>query len=442
MPLSNQDAELALVSSIVGDVFADFDVIRDRIACTDFENVSLGIIYRAIESVYSRLKSVPDGQTLVAELTAMNAIEDVVPEILSKVIESESGGDLPVLMEHVLDASILRQGFAAVSKFGIAAKRGLTPPAYEALSDLRLRIDAIIGNQKLTDVRPIHQVVKEIIDDAEYRRMNGSPSGITFPLSELNSKLGIIEFGQLVVINAASSHGKSAFGYQWGEHVATQNGFPVGIVSLEIRDAPLVRRRLGADTGVGAGRIASGHVGDTDIAKLRDYQRCVANWPIHISSRPSRKIGDILRWMRGVVRDHGCKYILVDYIQLIRTDKPLGTRNEELEAIADVLQSFAIEQNVIVVAPSQIKRIGRDQDDKTPSNDDSRGSGGIIQSADLVFGLNREAAHFPADKQPDPNDIQNVFFRVSKNRNGPTPFVTIGWIPNLIKFVDIPEDGI
>jgi replicative DNA helicase len=173
-----------------------------------------------------------------------------------------------------------------------------------------------------------------------------------------------------------------------------------------------------------------------DRQSVAEYAKNARHWPIYFGSRISRKLPDVIRWLSDTHREHGCKFMVVDFLQLITLDRRVSTKNEELEIISNELQSFAIDKNLVLVVPSQVSRGPAQRDDKVPTIDDLRGSGGIGQSADVVIILHRKP--LPSGWS---GEVMEYDVRLAKNRNGATTTFVAGFMPRYVKFVDVDPNG-
>lgn len=270
--------------------------------------------------------------------------------------------------------------------------------------------------------------VAEITGDAE------PPSGILTGIPDLDAVVNGFRPGQLVVIAARPSMGKSSITEQIALEAADDQAVPTAFFSLEMSRQEVVDRSLAAGARVNLNAIRS-KVTSAEAEKLveRAAKSGARQAPFIINDRPGMTLLDI----RGEAMQHHAKFenglglIVVDFLQLIRDPNPGGaTRAELVGGFAYDLKSLARELSCVVIAVSQLNRAATQRENKRPTLADLAESGKIEQAADIVLFLHRDD-YYDKDERPGEADVI-----VAKNRNGSLDDVTVAfqgkyqaWLP-------------
>jgi replicative DNA helicase len=268
----------------------------------------------------------------------------------------------------------------------------------------------------------------EAIEQAVARKqlVTGVPTGFV-DLDEMTSGL---QPGELVILAARPSMGKTALALNIAQHVGTRTDRTVGIFSLEMSKEQLFLRMLTAEAGIDSHRLRTGFLGENDWSKLSMAMGQLAEARIFIDDSPSMAVLEMRAKARRLVLEHGLNLIVVDYIQLMQSGGRFENRTLELGAISRGLKGLAKELGVPVVALSQLSRAPEARSDHRPMLADLRESGALEQDADLVILL------FRADQYPDPREEERGIaeLNVAKQRNGPTGLVKLAFLREYTRF--------
>ena len=264
--------------------------------------------------------------------------------------------------------------------------------------------------------KPIKSILTSAVDQIEARFMRGDvPIGAQTGIEELDELVIGFEPGDLVVLAARPSMGKTGFALRCVNECA-QRGGTVGMFSLEMSDLQLVSRLLSALSGVSLTKYRTGHFDDDDWPKVTSAINALQNKGIEIDDSSSVTPGEIGARARRLARKcGGLSLLVIDYLQLIETNGK-GTGAEQIGQITRTLKALAKELKVPVLLLSQLNREleRRSVNDRRPVPADLRGSGDIEQDADIILFLYREVVYIPDTPEPDLCEVI-----VAKNRNGP-----------------------
>ena len=263
--------------------------------------------------------------------------------------------------------------------------------------------------------------------------------GVTTGLAAYDDRFGPLPKGSLTVVGARPSMGKSAISLGVALHVADRLGLPALFFSLE-----MPAREVAARVASMKGHVDTGltrrpeFMAPCDWERLSDLCRRYYSARLGVDETPQASLSHIRARCRRFQADQGgLGLVVVDYLQLMGGSRA-ENRTQEVSEYSAGLKALAKEFDVPVLALSQLSRQVEQRDDKRPRLSDLRESGAVEQDADVVLFLYREAyyAHRGGDP-PHPLSVQDAEWIVAKNRNGPTGFAKVGFIPQWAEFVDV-----
>jgi replicative DNA helicase len=250
--------------------------------------------------------------------------------------------------------------------------------------------------------------------------VTGVPSGFT----DLDTMTAGLQPGDLVIIAARPSMGKTAFILNLVEYAAvhSQSKAPTIIFSLEMSKESLVQRMLCSISKVDASRLRTGHLGESDWPKLTNGAGLLSEAPIYIDDTPAISVLELRAKARRLKAEKNLGLIVVDYLQLMQGHNA-ENRQQEISEISRSLKALAKELSVPVVALSQLNRSLENRTDKRPVMADLRESGAIEQDADVIMFIYRETVYCEACKKRDGScdkgHEKDAEIVIGKQRNGP-----------------------
>ena len=273
-----------------------------------------------------------------------------------------------------------------------------------------LRAEKLAARQRL---------VEDAISDELERLQQASRDhrevpGLTTGFSELDRLLGGLQDGRLYVIAARPSMGKSLVSLHIARHVAMRLRERVLFASLEMSDAETAQRHLAAETSVDPERLHLGKITDADWPELLNAAAAAAGTPLHLLDDGDLSLFSLRAQARQVAVRHGdLRLVIVDYLQLMRVEKPSGSRVEDVSAFSRGLKRLARELRCPVIAVAQLNRAVEARPDKRPQLADLRESGQIEADADCVIMLYRDDYYDADSERPGEMDML-----IRKNRQG------------------------
>jgi replicative DNA helicase len=337
--------------------------------------------------------------------------------------------------------------------------------------------ELIFISEGISDQAKDEQVDKtgeNIIEDAEKslfdlaERGNFSPTlamksdhgivGVPTGLTDLDEKLGGLHKSDLIIIAGRPSMGKTALATNIAYYAAkqmqeTNNKESVAFFSLEMSSEQLSTRILSEQARISSHEIRTGKATEENLNRYIETSRNIYDLPLYIDETPAIAISTLSNRARRIKRLFGLKLIVVDYIQLMRTNSNrMDNRVQEISEITQGLKALAKELNVPVVALSQLSRAVEQRDDKKPQLSDLRESGSIEQDADVVLFVYREE-YYIEKKEPKQGSIEHAEWQskmseihgqaeliVGKHRHGSTGVVHVEFEGMFTKFKDLPKN--
>lgn len=273
----------------------------------------------------------------------------------------------------------------------------------------------------------IKKVFANIANDrSSISGVTGVPSGFRF-LDEITCGF---QSGDLIILAARPSMGKTALALCLARN-ASLAGFPVAFVSLEMSSDQLAMRILSFDAQVPLASLRSGMISSEDWLALTSAAARIADYSIFIDDLPSQTILDIKTRARKICLEKGIKILIVDYLQLLHSNKKFESRHHEVSEISRFLKNLAKELSIPVIALSQLSRGVESRTDKRPLLSDLRDSGAIEQDADLILFLYRDFVYNKDTFDPDLCELI-----IGKHRNGPIGTVNLRYLKEYTFFYE------
>ena len=305
----------------------------------------------------------------------------------------------------------------------------------EVVCDAEQRIFAVSERDSGVPVWELGTVVVEA-NARLAARMEGQASGILTGFADIDARLGGLRPGQLVVIAARPSMGKTALAMAIAANIAIrkkeEGQEAVLFVSLEMGRNELVDRLICTLASVDSQRYQDGtKLSPEEKMSIANASNAILEAPILIDENPSQTITKILSSGRKQKRKRNIGLIVVDYLQLIDSPQSAGNRQEEVSKISRGLKTLARHINVPVIVLSQLNRKCEERPDKRPQLADLRESGAIEQDADVVMLLFREG-HYDSQIKHGISEVQ-----IAKNRNGPTGLAKLYFEKRFTRFSNL-----
>jgi len=298
----------------------------------------------------------------------------------------------------------------------------------------------------------IKDLVRSAINTIEdYHQRQGMLTGLSSGFADFDRMTSGLHEGEMIVIAARPSMGKTSLAMNIAEAVAIDQKMPVGVFSLEMTSESLVLRMLCSRARVNLRNIRDGFLAERDFPKLTGAAGKLANAPLFIDDTPGLSILQMRAKARRMHQQHGIKLFVIDYLQLLHsTARRAENRQQEIADISSGVKSLAKELKVPVIVLAQLNREVEKEKNRKPRMSDLRESGAIEQDADLIGLLYKPSSNEDEDGGPDPaQEALPVNLLIAKQRNGPTGDVNLTFLKSYTRFEsaakisgeDIPADA-
>src|SRR5688572_20253357 len=320
-----------------------------------------------------------------------------------------------------------------------AANKILTN-AYEADQESDLILDeaesaifSVADDRLKAGFVPMRDLVKESFPKIEQlfeqkRLITGVPTGFV----DLDEMTRGFQAGDLIIVAARPSMGKTSLCLNISQYVATQPNLTVGFFSLEMSKESLFLRLLTSEAQIDSHRLMSGAIGQKDYGRISHALETLSAMRLYIDDTASIGVMEMRAKARRLKAEHGLSLLVVDYIQLMTGRGRFENRTLELGSISRSLKGLAKELSVPIVVLSQLSRAPEARSDKRPMLSDLRESGALEQDADVVMLIFREDMYKTDDQPSDSDGVAEII--IAKQRNGPTGTVRLAFIREQTRF--------
>jgi replicative DNA helicase len=298
---------------------------------------------------------------------------------------------------------------------------------------LRISEDRVQSHSTL-----IKDLVKKAINTIEdFHQRQGMLTGVGTGFMDLDKMTSGLHAGEMIVIAARPSMGKTSLAMNIAEHVAIDERLPVGVFSLEMTAESLVLRMLCSRSRVNLRSVRDGFLAERDFPKLTGAAGKLAGAPLFIDDTAALSILQLRAKARRMAQQYGIKLFVVDYLQLLHsTARRAENRQQEIADISNGIKALAKELNLPVIVLSQLNRELEREKNRKPRLSDLRESGAIEQDADVVGLLYKPSSDEDegADGGGNEQEAVPVNLLIAKQRNGPTGDVALTFLKSYTRF--------
>ena len=377
--------------------------------------------------------------TLHTELARRGSLEGVGGNAyLMKILNSvPTSANVKAYIDIVQEKSTMRKLIQACQKISGECFTQQTP-LENILSSAEKAIFDIVMNQ--TDgetLVPLREVLVKTYDQIdELSRLHGAIGGVPTGFIDLDNLLTGLHPGELVVVGARPSMGKTSFAMNIASHASLKRGKSVAVFTLEMPREQIAMRMLCSDAQVDMQRVRKGTLTDKDWSNLANSVQSMADAPMYIDDTAGITPSQLRSRCRRLKMDKGLDLVVVDYLGLMKADGRVESRQLEVSEISRQLKAIALDMKIPIIACAQLSRANKDRVDKRPVLSDLRDSGSIEQDADVVMFLHREEYY---NKDTEDKNIGEVI--ISKQRSGPLGTVKLAWLSEYTTFANLARDN-
>jgi replicative DNA helicase len=446
-PLDRQVAQLRVPphsveaeSSVLGGLLLDnnaWDRVGDLLTDADFYRYEHKLIYAAVGAlingsrpadvitVHEQLQSTGKADE-VGGLAYLNALAQYVP----------SASNIRRYAEIVRERSILRKLVAASDEIATAAFNPQGRAVDQILDEAEQKVFNIgeEGSRMKQGFQGLDTLVVQLLDRVQEMADNPNDiTGVPTGFHDLDRMTSGMQAGDLIILAARPSMGKTSLAINIAEHVALNEGLPVAVFSMEMGASQLAVRIVGSIGRIDQTHLRTGRLSDDEWSRLPEAIERLRNVSLHIDETPGLTVSELRANARRLVRQCGGKLglIVIDYLQLMSVSSGMSDENRAT-AVGEIsrgLKMLAKELGCPVIALSQLSRGVESRTDKRPMMSDLRESGAIEQDADVIMFIYRDDYYNKDSKEPGVAEVI-----ISKQRNGPTGTVKLAFLKPLTKF--------
>ena len=433
-------------SSVLGGLLLDngaWDRVGDLLKDVDFYRHEHRLIFTAISALVNASKPA-DVITVFEQLQSIGKAEEVgglkYLNDLAQYVPSAS--NIRRYAEIVRERGILRKLISASDEIATQAFNPQGMPVAKILDQAEQKIFKIgeEGSRMKQGFQSMDTLVVELLDRVQEMADNDNDiTGVPTGFVDLDRMTSGLQAGDMVVLAARPSMGKTAFAVNIAEHVALNEGLPVAVFSMEMGAAQLAVRIVGSIGRIDQGHLRTGKLSDEEWPRLTEAIERLRTVSLHIDETPGLTPSELRANARRLARQCGkLGLIVVDYLQLMSGSNSSGSDNRatELGEISRGLKMLAKELQCPVIALSQLNRSVEQRTDKRPMMSDLRESGAIEQDADIIMFIYRDDYYNKDSKEPG---IAEVI--IGKQRNGPTGTVKLAFLKPLTRFESLAGGG-
>ena len=424
--------------SVLGSMMIDKNVIAQAVeilSAEDFYRDAHKYIFKSIVEMYQRDEPI-DEITLLEHLKSTDRLEksggiSYITEIGSSVLTT---ANVKSYIKIVEDKATLRKLIDSSTK--------IIESCYNNQDDVEKVID--VAEQKIfdlaekkssSDFEPLSDILERGFEQIETLFNNkGEVTGVGSGFKDLEDLTSGFQKGDMILIAARPSMGKTTFALNIAEHAALREGKSVVIFSLEMSKEQLAYKLLCSEANVDMLKLRTGNLEDKDWENIARASGPLSSAKIYIDDTAGVSIMEMRSKCRRLKIEYGIDLILIDYLQLM-SGSGEESRQQEVSEISRNIKAIAKEMQCPVIALSQLSRAPEQRADHRPMLSDLRESGSIEQDADLVMFLYRDEYY---NKETEEKNVAECI--IAKQRNGPVGNVKLAWIGQFSKFGNLEHN--
>ncbi len=438
LPPHSLEAEQSVLGALMLEETA-WDRAAEVVTEADFYRRDHRLIFRAIAQLADEAKP-RDALTVSETLNRMGELEEAGGmAYLGEIVKSTaSAANVGAYAEIVRERSVLRQLIRASYEISDAAYQPKGATSDDILDEAERKIFAIAEQQTKGDgPQALRPLLAKAVDRIEQLFSSNNPlTGLSSGFTDLDEKTAGLQKGDLVIVAARPSMGKTTFAMNLVENVLL-GGAPVLVFSMEMPADSLVMRMLSSLGRIDQTRVRTGKLEEEDWPRLTSTMSMLNEQKLFIDDTPALSPTEVRARARRVARENGgaLGLIMVDYLQLMRVPGLENNRVNEISEISRSLKGLAKEMGCPVIALSQLNRSLEQRPNKRPVMSDLRESGAIEQDADVIMFIYRDEVY-----NPESQDKGTAEIIIGKQRNGPIGMLRLAFLGKYTRFEDLSPE--
>ena len=441
---------IELEEAVLGALMLDNEALSDTIDILKpeyFYKMEHQKIFDAIIVLFNESKPV-DILTIIEQLKKSGELESIggafyITQLTNNVASSANTEyHARIIVEKFIQRSLIQ-----ISSTIIKDSFDETIDVFDLLSNAEQELFSVTEGSLRKSYSKMSELISSAINNIEeLKNKEDGLSGVPSGFSRLDRVTSGWQKSDLIIVAARPGMGKTALALTMCRNIAINHKTPIGIFSLEMSTDQLVNRLISSESEIPSNKLRKGNLEEYEFVQLHEKIKDLAEAPIYIDDTPGLSVFELRAKARRLVKNHGIKIIIVDYLQLMTAGgNKIGNREQEISTISRSLKGIAKELKIPVIALSQVNRgvESRTSTSKRPILADLRESGAIEQDADIVTFIYRPEYYKIYEWENSDDSRGQAEIIIAKHRNGPLDNIRLKFINTLAKFSDLDYfDGV
>ena len=445
--IENTEQVRELERAILGGLMLEterYDAVSEIIEFTDFEGQDHQNIFQSMGELVNSNKPL-DPLTVSDRLDSKNLLTRVGGKnyLIDLASTSPSAANLEAYAGMIRQKSISRRLLKINSEISELIINPQGKDAAELLDEAETKIFSLNdeASRTSTSIQKLDELIPQSIERMNEIAKNGSSLlGASTGYKDLDGKLQGLQKGDLIIVAARPSMGKTALAMNIVENFILNKEIPGGVLvfSLEMPAESLTTRLLASNAKIDQQKVRSASMNQTDLKKFMESSSKLKDLPLYIDDSSMLSPMELRARARRIARQEpkGLSLIVVDYLQLMQLPASQENRVNQISEISRSLKMLAKELNVPVIALSQLNRAVEQRPNKRPIMADLRDSGAIEQDADVILFIYRDEVY-----NEDSEEGNKAEIIIGKQRNGPIGKVNLTFLKEYTRFEDFAVDS-
>jgi len=445
--IENTEQVRELERAVLGGLMLEterYDAVSEIIEFTDFEGQDHQNIFQSMGELVNSNKPL-DPLTVSDRLDSKNLLTRAGGKnyLIDLASTSPSAANLEAYAGMIRQKSISRRLMKINSEISELIINPQGKDAAELLDEAETKIFSLNdeASRTSTNIKKLDELIPQSIERMNEIAKNGSSLlGASTGYKDLDSKLQGLQDGDLIIIAARPSMGKTALSMNIVENLVLNKDILGGVLvfSLEMPAESLTTRLLASNAKIDQQKVRSASMNQSDLKKFMESSSKLKDLPLYIDDSSMLSPMELRARARRIARQepNGLSLIVVDYLQLMQLPTSQENRVNQISEISRSLKMLAKELNVPVVALSQLNRAVEQRPNKRPIMADLRDSGAIEQDADVILFIYRDEVY-----NEDSEEGNKAEIIIGKQRNGPIGKVNLTFLKEFTRFEDFAVDS-
>ena len=445
--IENTEQVRELERAILGGLMLEterYDAVSEIIEFSDFEGQDHQNIFQSMGELVNSNKPL-DPLTVSDRLDSKNLLTRAGGKnyLIDLASTSPSAANLEAYAGMIRQKSISRRLMKINSEISELIINPQGKDAAELLDEAETKIFSLNDEASRTsnNIQKLDELIPQSIERMNEIAKNGSSLlGASTGYKDLDSKLQGLQDGDLIIVAARPSMGKTALSMNIVENFVLNKDIAGGVLvfSLEMPAESLTTRLLASNAKIDQQKVRSASMNQGDLKKFMESSSKLKDLPLYIDDSPMLSPMELRARARRIARQepNGLSLIVVDYLQLMQLPTSQENRVNQISEISRSLKMLAKELNVPVIAVSQLNRAVEQRPNKRPIMADLRDSGAIEQDADVILFIYRDEVY-----NEDSEDGNKAEIIIAKQRNGPIGKVNLTFLKEFTRFEDFAIDS-